>query len=381
LPDAPAGVKGISLFLVPKILLNADGSLAAVNAVSCGSIEHKMGIHASATCVMNYDDAVGYLVGEPHKGLRAMFTMMNEARLYVGVQGLGLAEVAQQNAVAYAKERLQGRALKGAKYPEKPADPLIVHPDVRRMILVMRSFTEGARALMLYTALQNDICKRSTDEKEREEADDFLQLMTPIIKAYFTDMGSECANLAMQVYGGHGYIREYGIEQFVRDARIAQIYEGANGIQALDLVGRKLPKFTGRYLRRLFHPAAEFVAKNRENAEMAEFTKPLHKALGSAQNASLWVAANGMGNPDEAAAASVDYLRLMALTVMAYIWAQLAEKAISGKKNNPDDASFYEAKLHTARFFMQKILPAHYGLLATISTGSKPMMNMPEELF
>lgn len=381
LPDAPEGVKGISLFLVPKKWVKEDGSIAGDNGVTCGSIEHKMGIHASPTCVMNYENAKGYLVGEAHKGLRAMFTMMNEARLYVGVQGLGLAEVAYQNAVAYAKERLQGRDLKGAKYPNKKADPLIVHPDVRRMLLTMRSFTEGARALALYTALQLDITKRHEDAAAREEADNFIQCITPILKAYFTDMGFEVTNLGMQIYGGHGYIREYGMEQYVRDARIAQIYEGANGIQALDLVGRKLPKQTGKYLRSFFHPATEFVEMYRNDEQMAEFTKPLYTALKNAQQASLWVAANGMGDPNEAAAVSVEYLRLMAIAVFAYMWAKMALAALKGLKNNAADKSFYEAKLATSRFFMKKVVPYQYGLLAAIVEGSKPIMAMEESAF
>jgi len=381
LPDAPEGVRGISLFLVPKVSVKDDGSLGERNSVTCGSVEHKMGIHASPTCVMNYEEAQGYLVGEKHKGLRAMFTMMNEARLYVGVQGLGLAEVSYQNAAIYAKERLQGRDLKEAKYPNKKADPLIVHPDIRRMLLTMRAFTEGARALALYTAMQLDVSKRHEDPNVREEADHFIQCITPILKAYFTDMGFEVTNLGMQIYGGHGYIAEYGMEQYVRDARIAQIYEGANGIQALDLVGRKLPKDAGRYLRSFFHPATKFVEVHRSDESMAEFTKSLHTALKNAQQASLWVAAQGMGNPNEAAAVSVEYLRLMAIAVFAYMWAKMAHVALQGIKNNPQDVAFYEAKLATARFFMKKIVPYQYGLLAVIVEGSKPIMAMEEAAF
>ncbi|MDB2414927.1 acyl-CoA dehydrogenase C-terminal domain-containing protein [Rickettsiales bacterium] len=381
LPDSPAGMKGISLFVVPKINVNDDGSLGDANGVTCGSIEEKMGIHASPTCVMNYDNATGYLIGGANKGLRAMFTMMNEARLYVGIQGLGLAEIAYQNAAAYAKERLQGRALKGAKYPDKAADPLIVHPDVRRMLLTIKSFTEGARALSLYTALQLDIAKSHKDELVRQKADDFIQFVTPVIKAYFTDAGFDSTNMAMQVFGGHGYIKEYGLEQYSRDARIAQIYEGANGIQALDLVGRKLPKHMGRYLRAFFHPAADFVQNNREVKGMAEFTKPLHQILGSAQQASLWIAANGMGNPDEAAAGSVEYLRLMAIAVMAYMWAQMAKTCLDKIDQGIDDGGFYENKLATARFFMAKIVPCHYSLLASIVAGSKSIMAVKEEAF
>lgn len=367
LPNAPKGTKGISLFVAPKIM--PDGSK---NALSCSSIEHKMGIHASSTCVMNYDKAVGYLVGEPHQGLKAMFTMMNEARIYVGVQGLGLAEVSYQNAAAYAKERLQGRSLKGAKYPDKPADPLLVHPDIRRMLLTMRSFNEGARALVMYTALEVDKAKKGD-----EEAENWVQLITPIVKAYLTDGGFESTNLGMQVLGGYGYIREYGMEQYARDARIAQIYEGANGIQALDLVGRKLPLHTGRLLRSFFHPASEFIAAERDNKDMAEFTKPLHKALGSLQKASLWIADNGMRDPENAAAGSVEYLRMFALCVVGYMWARMAKLALEKRTEAP----FYAAKLSVARFYMQKILPAHYGLLASIVAGAKPMMGMEEEWF
>lgn len=381
LPDAPDGVKGISLFIVPKIQVNNDGSLGGFNNVTCGSIEHKMGIHASPTCVMNYDGAVGYLVGEANNGLKAMFTMMNEARLYVGIQGLGLSEIAYQNAAAYARERLQGRALKGTKYHDKPADPLLVHPDVRRMLLTMRSFNEGARALACYTALQIDISKKHEEVKTRELADDFVQFITPILKAYFTDMGFESTNMGMQIFGGHGYIREYGMEQYARDARIAQIYEGANGIQALDLVGRKLSKKTGKYLRSFFHPADDYVNKHRDNPDMSGFTKDLYQALKNAQQASLWIAANGMANPEEAAAGSSEYLRLMALTVFAYIWVQMAEVCITKLKTEGADKEFYEAKLATARFFMKKILPYSFGLLASIVNGAKPVMEMREEAF
>lgn len=384
LPDAPEGIKGISLFVVPKLKVDDNSNIVGVNGVTCGSIEHKMGIHASPTCVMNYDDAEGFLIGEKHKGMKAMFTMMNEARLYVGVQGLGLSEVSYQNAALYAKERLQGRSLKGgAKYPEKPADPLVVHPDVRRMLLTMKSFNEGARALAIYTALQIDISKKHNDEKTRIEADDFLQLATPIIKAYFTDGGFESTNLGMQIFGGHGYIKEYGMEQYARDARIAQIYEGANGIQALDLVGRKLSYRTGRYLRSFFHKSTEFVQQNRNNKEMAEFTKPLYKVIGSAQQASLWIAANGMANPNEAAAGSVEYLRLMAYAMMGYMWARMAKTSLDQLSKNPNnsDIKYYEAKLETARFFMNKILPYQYGLLASIVNGSKSVMTIKEEAF
>jgi alkylation response protein AidB-like acyl-CoA dehydrogenase len=380
LPGAPKGVKGISLFLVPKIMVNDDGSLGVRNAVVCSAIEHKMGIHASPTCVMNYDNAIGYMVGEPHKGLRAMFTMMNEARLYVGVQGLGLAEAAYQNALAYARERLQGRALTGAKQPEKAADPLMVHPDIRRMLLTMKSFNEGGRALVMFTALKVDISKRHPDPLVRQDAEDFVQLITPILKASLTDGGHEMTNLGMQIFGGYGYIRDYGMEQYARDARIAQIYEGTNGVQALDLVGRKLPAHTGRYLRSFFHPAMAFIEQHRDNEAMAEFTKPLYKAVGSLQNASLWIADNGLRNPENAAAGSVEYLRMFSLCVMGYLWAQMAELSLRTMETT-EDKLFYQSKIATARFYMQKVLPEHYGLLASIVAGAKPMMEMEEALF
>lgn len=381
LPDAPEGAKGISLFLVPKFHVDASGNKQGKNNVSCGSIEHKMGIHGSSTCVMNYDSAIGYLVGEPHKGLRAMFTMMNEARLWVGIQGLGVAEIAYQNGLHYAKERLQGRALNGVQYPDKPADPLLVHPDVRRMLLTMKSFTEGGRALAMWAAMKLDIKKHHPDPKIQEEADDFIQLMTPIIKAYFTDMGSEVANLAMQIYGGHGYIKEYGIEQFVRDARITQIYEGANGIQALDLVGRKIPYHTGRYLRQFFHPAQAFIDEHRNNPELAELTKPLYKALDSLQKASMFIAMKSLNNKEEAGAASVEYLRMFALTVMGYMWCWMAKVAQDKLSSGTSQADFYKAKIATARFFLNRVLPEHYGLLAKITNGSDSIMAVREEWF
>jgi alkylation response protein AidB-like acyl-CoA dehydrogenase len=373
LPDAPSGTKGISLFVVPKVMVNADGSLGERNAVECGAIEHKMGIHASPTCVMNYENAKGWLVGQPHNGMKYMFTMMNAARLYVGVQGLGLAEVAYQNALAYAHERVQGRALTGVVAPDKPADPIVVHADVRRMLLTMRAFTEAARALAMEAALKLDLMHRSDNKKVKEEADHFIQLMTPIIKAYFTDMGSEVANLAMQVHGGYGYITEYGVEQYVRDARIAQIYEGTNGIQGMDLIGRKLPYNTGRYLRAFFHPAMQFVEENRDNAAMAEFTKPLYNNLKLLQQASLWLGQKGLSNPNDAAAGAMEYLRMFALVVFAFIWAKQARIALE-KLEQGGDKAFYETKLGTARFFMNKVLPQTYGLIASITNGSESVM-------
>jgi alkylation response protein AidB-like acyl-CoA dehydrogenase len=377
LPDAPEGTKGISLFLVPKFLLNEDGSLGERNGVKCESIEYKMGIHASPTCVMNYDNAKGWLVGEPNKGLRAMFTMMNEARLLVGIQGLGLAEVSWQNALAYAQERLQGRALKGGPAePEKAADPIIVHPDVRRTLLKMKSFTEGARAFAMETAMKLDTLKRTEDEKEREKADHWMQLMTPIIKAYFTDMGFELSSEAMQVHGGYGYIKEYGVEQYTRDARIAMIYEGTNGIQALDLIGRKLPYKFGKYARIFFHPVAEFIEENRDNPEMAEFTKPLYQNIKHLQNATLWMAKSGLVNPNDSASGATEYLRLFALSVMAFVWARQAKIALEKLQSGEGAQSneFYEEKLDTARFFMQRVLPDSVSLLLKITNGGSSIM-------
>ncbi len=379
LPDAPAGIRGISLFLVPKFLIKEDGSLGPRNGVSCGSIEHKMGIKASPTCVMNFEDAEGYLVGPPHKGMRVMFTMMNDARLAVGMQGLGLAETAYQSAADYAKERLQGRSLAGAMAPDKPADPIIVHPDVRRMLLTMRAYTEGGRALAAWTAMNLDIAAKHPDEAVRQEADDLVSLLTPIVKAFLTDVGSECANLGVQVFGGHGYIREWGMEQLVRDARIAQLYEGANGIQALDLVGRKMGQHTGRLLRRFFHPGMAFIEAEMENPEMQDFVLPFAKAFGRLQQATAWIAQQGLRDPEEAGAAASDYLRLFGLTALAYLWARMA--AVALPKADGDETGFYKAKLATARFYMTRLLPQTSGLFAAIMAGKKPLMDLEAELF
>ena len=374
LPGAPAGIKGISLFIAPKIMVGDDGSLGAPNKLMCAGIEHKMGIHASPTCVMQYDGATAWLVGEPHKGMKAMFTMMNAARLYVGVQGLGIAEVAYQNALAYAKERLQSRAITGAKFPEKAADPLTVHPDIRRMLLTMRSFSEGCRAFALEMALKNDLAHRHPDPEVQKESDAFVQLLTPVLKSYLTDGGFEMANLAVQVHGGYGYIGEYGVEQFVRDARITMIYEGTNGIQALDLVGRKLPVGTGRYLRSFFHPMDAFITKHRDNPAMAEFTKPLYIHMGYLQKATLWIAMQGLANPDDAAGGAVEYQKMFALVMLAYVWARQAQIAQEKLAAGTAEKEFYEAKIATARFYMQKILPGTISLLSSITNGSKSMM-------
>jgi alkylation response protein AidB-like acyl-CoA dehydrogenase len=372
LPDAPEGSKGISLFLCPKYFVNEDGSLGERNHFSCASTEHKMGIHASPSCAMNYDGAKGWLVGKPHDGLKAMFTMMNAARLYVGVQGLGIGEVAYQNALAYTKERLQGRALTGAKNPEKPADPITVHPDVRRMLYSMKAFTEGGRALTMWTALQLDISHRHPDPEKRQEADDLVQLLTPIVKAHLTDGGFETASTAMQCLGGYGYCEEYGMSQFLRDSRIAMIYEGTNGIQSMDLVGRKLGYDTGRYLSRFFHPVDAFIAENRDMPGMAEFTKPLYQHTKYLQQATMWIGSMGLANPNHAGAGAVEYLRMFALVVYGYIWAKQAKIALEKRDQDPE---FYDAKLATARFFMKKVLPQTTSLLASITAGADCVMD------
>ncbi len=378
---APDNVKGISLFVVPKFLVNEDGSVGERNAVSCGSIEKKMGIHGNATCVMNYDGAKGWLVGEAEKGLAAMFIMMNAARLGVGLQGLAQGEVAYQNAVTYARERRQGRALhKDAQDANAKADPLFVHPDVRRMLMEMRAFNQAARALILWGALQVDLSRRAQSEEERQAADDLVSLITPVIKGYLTDKGFDATVQAQQIFGGHGYIREWGMEQFVRDARIAQIYEGTNGIQALDLVGRKLPMKGGAAAQRLLGLMGGFVAANKADDKLKEFVEPLEKALGRVQDAALFLMQNAMKNPDEAGAAATDLLRLMALTAMAYMWARIAIAAQKGLAAGNDNA-FYEAKLNTARFYIARVLPQTTSLNHQIKAGAATLMALPAEAF
>ncbi|MCA0370566.1 MAG: acyl-CoA dehydrogenase C-terminal domain-containing protein [Proteobacteria bacterium] len=378
-PDAPAGIKGVSLFVVPKIWVNDDGSLGDTNGVTCASIEHKMGIRASATCVMNFENAKGYLVGKLFHGVSNMFAMMNAERLGVGNQGLGVAEVAYQNALAYARDRLQGRALTGVKFPEKPADPITVHPDVRRMLLTMKAYNEGNRMVGAWIARALDVSHKEKDPVKKQEAEDLVQLMTPVVKAFFTDCGYDVANMAMQVLGGHGYIKEYGLEQFARDARISQIYEGTNGVQALDFVGRKLPANTGRYLRQFFHPVLVFIEENKDNAALAEMIPLLVKAVTRLQQATSYLAVSALRNPDEAGAASVDYLRMFALVTHAYLWAKAVK--IAAPKVSGEEGLFYESKLETARFFYTKLLPQTSSLLATIMAGAKPLMSMKEEGF
>ena len=379
LPDSPAGIKGISLFLVPKFVPDEQDEPGDRNSVTCASIEHKMGIKASATCVMNFEEATGWLVGQPHRGMQAMFTMMNDARLGVGMQGLGIAEIAYQAAGAYAKERLQGRSITGTKQPDKPADPLIVHPDIRRILLTMRSFTEGARALTCWLARNLDFRDKAETNEGRQAADDFVQLMTPIVKAFLTDYGFEVTNMGLQIHGGHGYIRETGVEQYVRDARITQIYEGANGIQALDLVGRKLPAHTGRYLRSFFHPVQSWIEEQSVNTELQSFVLPVAKAFGRLQLATGHIAQAGLSNPDEGGAAASEYLRLFGLVALGYLWARMAQ--ISIEKQGGDDNAFYAAKIITARFFMERVLPQTGALFAAIMSGSNTMMEFPDDAF
>ena len=378
---APAGTKGISLFVVPKFLVNEDGSLGARNGVACGSLEHKMGIHGNATCVMNYDGAKGWLVGQENRGLNAMFVMMNEARLAVGVQGLSQSEVAYQNAVAYAKDRLQGRSLTGPQFPDKPADPIIVHPDVRRTLLSIKSFNEAARALLIWTALQSDVAHRSADEAERQAADDHMGLMTPVVKGVLTDLGFDNAVRAQQMFGGHGYIEEWGMSQFVRDARIAMIYEGANGIQAMDLVGRKLGKDGGRAVMAFFNEVGAFCRENAEDESLKGFVAPLQQGLGHLQQATMWFMQNAMARPDNAGAGATDYMHLFGIVAMGYMWARMAKAAQARKAQGNGAAERMDAKLLTGRFFMERMMPETGMRLARISSGADATMAMPVEAF
>ncbi|GFM72670.1 acyl-CoA dehydrogenase [Pseudomonas cichorii] len=375
LPDAPAGPKGISLFLVPKFMVNEDGSLGERNTVSCGSIEHKMGIQASATCVMNFDDAVGYLIGEPNKGLAAMFTMMNYERLGVGIQGLASGVRSYQNAVEYARDRLQSRAPTGAQNKDKVADPIIVHPDVRRMLLTMKAFNEAGRAFSSYVALQLDIAKFSEDEAARQRADDLVALLTPVAKAFLTDIGLETTVHGQQVFGGHGYIREWGQEQLVRDVRITQIYEGTNGIQALDLVGRKIVGSNGAFYQLFADEVQAFISES--DSSLAEFTKPLGAALNMLNELTRWVMDRARSNPNEIGAASVEYLHLFGYTAYAYMWAKMAKAAL-GKEVQEE---FYASKLGTARFYFARLLPRIHSLDASVRAGSESLFLMEASQF
>src|SRR5438874_1992066 len=372
---APDNVKGISLFVVPKFLVSDDGTLGARNTLSCGALEKKMGIHGNATCVMNYDGATGWLVGEPEKGLQAMFIMMNAARLGVGLQGLAQGEVAYQNAAAYAKERRQSRALKESERdPSAKADPIIVHPDVRRMLMESKAWNEAGRALVLWGALQVDLARRSPDEAERQLADDLLGLLTPVIKGYLTDKGLQAAINGQQVLGGHGYIREHGMEQFVRDARITQIYEGTNGIQAMDLVGRKLPKDDGRAVRTFFELVGSDIAEAKAAGDPAGIATALEPAFADLQAASMWLAQNGMADPDNAGAGAYAYMDLMGLVSLGWMWIKMAAAARRALDGGAEDRPFHEAKLVTARFYAERELPLSQALRRKIEAGAETLM-------
>ncbi|MDR5770478.1 MULTISPECIES: acyl-CoA dehydrogenase C-terminal domain-containing protein [unclassified Caballeronia] len=378
LPGAPAGTKGISLFIVPKFVPDANGALGERNGVKCGSIEHKMGIHGNATCVINLDGAKGWLVGEESKGLNAMFVMMNAARLGVGMQGLGLTEVAYQNSLVYAKERLQMRSLTGPKAPEKAADPIIVHPDVRRMLLTQKAYAEAGRAFAYWAALNIDKELSHADEAARREAADLVALLTPVIKAFLTDNAFEGTNMAMQIYGGHGFISEWGMEQYVRDARINMIYEGTNSIQALDLLGRKILGDMGAKLKRFGKLVADFVEEEGVKPEMQEFINPLADIGDKVQKLTMEIGMKAMQNPDEVGAAAVPYLRTVGHLVFSYFWARMARVALD---NASSDDAFYKAKLATARFYFAKLLPETASTIRAARAGAKPMMDYDEALF
>ena len=379
---APDTVKGISLFVVPKFLVNEDGSIGERNPVSCGSIEHKMGIHGNSTCVMNYDGAKGWLVGEAEKGLAAMFIMMNAARLGVGMQGLAMGEVAYQNAVMYAKDRKQGRALKPEdRDPDARADSLFVHPDVRRMLMEGKAFNEAARALILWGALQVDLSRQAQTEEERQSSDDLISLLTPVIKGYLTDRGFETAVNAQQVFGGHGYIAEWGMEQFVRDARIAQIYEGTNGIQAMDLVGRKIGKDGGRAIRAFFDLVGRDIAEAKEAGDPAGIAGPLEGAVQHLQAATMWLAQNGMADPNNAGAGAYAYMQLMGLVSLGWMWLKMAGVSARLKDQPGEDKAFHETKIITARFFATRELVAASTMRKKVEAGADSVMALPVEAF
>jgi hypothetical protein len=377
LPDAPAGSKGISMFIVPKVKVNRDGSLGEANAVRCGALEHKMGIHASATCVMNFDEAEGWLIGEPHKGLMAMFTMMNTARLAVGLQGLGLSDRAYQNALRYARDRLQMRALSGAKFPEKPADPIIVHPDVRRMLLTQKALIEGGRLLGYHAASLVDEVAHAPDAAERERADALLGFLTPIVKACLTEWGIECTYHAQQCFGGHGYIQEWGMEQLARDARITTMYEGTTGIQALDLMGRKVMQLKGAGLRVFLGMIEEFCAAQADNAALAEFVGPLRAIAQEWQQLTMQIGQRAMTDADEIGAAAWDYLFYSGYAALAYWWA----RSVAAADTSTQTQAFKESKRETARFYFARLLPRTRAHAAAIATGTAPLMTLSAEAF
>jgi hypothetical protein len=376
---APAGIKGISLFVVPKFLVNADGSLGERNGAACAGLEHKMGIHGNATCVMAYENAKGWLVGQENQGMRAMFVMMNEARLGTGLQGLSIGTAAYQAAVEFAKDRLQGRSLTGAKNPEGPADPIIVHPDVRRMLLESKAYVEGGQAFVLWLALQADL-QKSDDEATRTKAQDYMALLTPVVKAFLTDRGFHVASLAMQVHGGSGYTEHFPASQYLRDARITMIYEGANGIQALDLVGRKLAANGGRAVMTFFSEVDAFAAELEADEALKPYADGLKSTKAKLQDATMWLMQNGMANPDNAGAASSDYLHLFGLTAMAFVWGQMA-KAAQARITAGDADPFYANKLKTGRYFLERILPDADGHLAKLKTGADVLMALDADAF
>lgn len=377
IPGGPDGIKGVSLFIVPKFIVNDDGTLGERNGVSVGNIEHKMGIHGNSTCVMNYDDATGYLLGTEHKGMRAMFTMMNEARLGVGMQGLAQAEAAYQNAVIYAKDRLQGRDVTGAKNPDGPADPLIVHPDIRRALMDQKSFIEGGRAFLLWGAQMIDEAHRNGDQ----DADGLVSLLTPVIKGFLTDEGYDMTVQAQQVYGGHGYIEEWGMSQFTRDARIAMIYEGANGVQALDLVGRKLAADGGKHVMAFFELVKSFCKEHGDDAAMADFVTPLKTASKHLQSAGMFFMQNGMKNPNHALAGSYDFMHLFGHVCLGLMWARMARASLDAIAAGTSDAAFHETKLTTARYYMARRLPATAMHLARIESGADTVMGLEADAF
>jgi hypothetical protein len=378
IPGGPDGIKGVSLFIVPKIRHDEDGVLKDRNGVSVGKIEDKMGIHGNSTCVMNYDEAEGYLIGEEHKGMRAMFVMMNEARLGVGLQGYAQAEVAYQNAVTYALDRLQGRAVTGAQNPEGPADPLIVHPDIRRNLMDQKSFVEGARAFTFWGAYLMDRAHRNDDA----EALGLISLMTPVIKGFLTDKGFEYATAAQQVYGGHGYIEEWGMSQFARDARIAMIYEGANGVQALDLVGRKLAQDGGTHVMAFFDMIKTFIKENEGHDELkSQFLDPLKQGSKDLQAAAMYFMQNGVKDPNNALSGSYDFMHMMGHVCLGYMWARMAKAAFEALDAGADDVDFYQSKLATGRYYMQRQLPATGLHLARINTGAESVMALDAASF
>ncbi len=378
IPGGPEGIKGVSLFIVPKFLVKEDGSLGERNALSCGKIEEKMGIHGNSTCVMNYDGAKGFLIGEMHKGMRAMFTMMNEARLGVGMQGLAQAEAAYQNAVAYAKDRLQGRAVTGAENPDGPADPLIVHPDIRRSLMDQKSFTEGARAFILWGSTLIDKSHRGGDA----DAEGMISLLTPVIKGFLTDRGYDMTVQAQQIYGGHGYIEEWGMSQFTRDARIAMIYEGANGVQALDLVGRKLAADGGKHVMAFFDMVKSFIKENEGDEGLKkDFLEPLKAASKDLQAAGMFFMQNGMKNPNAALAGSYDFMHLFGHVCLGLMWARSAKVALAALAGGASDTAFYENKLTTGRYYMARQLPMTATHLARIQSGADVVMTLPADAF